>query len=61
MGNVKVQVNISNIARGSSHDKSVVYKRGQEFICSDEEAARLGKDVTVLEKIIEPEKPAKTR
>lgn len=56
MGNVRVKVNISNIARGPSHENVVVFKRGQEFVCSEEEAARLGKDITVLEKIPEPEK-----
>lgn len=56
MVNVKVRVNISNIARGPSHEKTVVYKRGQEFICPESEAAKLGKDVTIIEKIPEPEK-----
>jgi len=55
VGNVRVKVNISNIARGPSHEKTTVYKRGQEFICSEEESKKLGKDVTVLETIEEPE------
>ncbi len=58
MGNVKVKVNISNIARGKSHTESAVYKKGQEFICSEEEAKKLGKDVTILEKIVEQVTPA---
>lgn len=61
MGNVKVRVNISNIARGPSHGKSKVYKLGQEFICTEEEANRLGKDITVIETLTEPVKPSKPR
>jgi len=61
VGNVKVRVNISNIARGPSHEKTVVYKNGQEFICPEEEAAKLGKDVTIIENISEPVKTTKSR
>jgi len=58
MGNVKVRVRVSHLATGEIIDgveTKIVYKTGQEFICSEEEAKRLGNSVIIIEKIAEPE------
>lgn len=58
MGNVKVKVRISHLAIGTIgkdlvEDKTV-YARGDEFICHEDEAKRLGTSVVVIEKVNEP-------
>jgi hypothetical protein len=57
MGNVKVKVRVSHLARGTvngTEEIKTVLSRGQEFTCSEEEAKRLGTSVIVIEKVNEP-------
>jgi len=57
MGNVKVKVRVSHLARGTvkgTEENTTVYKKDQEFICSEEEASALGTSVVVVEKITAP-------
>jgi len=61
MGDVKVKVRVSHLATGEIKDgieNKTVYKKDQEFVCSEEEAKRLGNSVFIVEKIPEVEKTA---
>jgi len=67
MGNVKVKVRVSHLARGSIDkdlvEDKTVFSKGQEFTCSEEEAKQLGTSVVVIERIndtVTPE-PAQNR
>ncbi len=56
MGNVKVKTRVSHLATGEITDGieiKNVYSKGQEFICSEEEAKRLGNSVLIVERIPE--------
>ncbi len=51
---LRVKVKISNIAVGSDPTNVTVHKKGQIFECSEELAAKLGKDIEVLETVETP-------
>lgn len=58
MGNVKVKVRVSHLARGTvngTEEIKTVLSRGQEFTCSEEEAKRLGTSVIIVEKVTSSE------
>lgn len=55
MGQVKVKVLKSNLLTGPSPSETTQYKKGQEFICSEEDAIKLSESVIIVEKIAEPE------
>lgn len=59
MGNVRVKVKISHIAVGSSPAKTSIYSRGQVFECTEELAAKLGKDIEILGTVELQKTPAK--
>jgi hypothetical protein len=53
---VTVQVQNSQVTVGPNPNETTTYRKGQEFVCTEEEAVRMGNAVIIVEPTQEPKK-----